>query len=211
MSPRGLARIRPHFWFKSLGSSAFMTVFFTGYTYLLKSPHGAVTEMPLTPVDEWVPLQPWTVWLYVSLWVYVSLPAALMTTRDDIVRHGLRIGALCLLGLGTFLLWPTAVPPMHIDWSQYPGMSVLKGVDAAGNACPSLHVATAAFSAVWLHWMTPWTGGGWTWRLISAAWCLAITYSTLSTRQHVFIDVCAGAALGLAMAWLTRPRQLLRG
>lgn len=211
MQARGLARFWPHFWFKALGTSAFMTLFFTGYIHLLKNPYGAVTEMPLTPVDAWIPLQPWTVWLYVTLWVYVSLPPSLMTSREDIVRYGARIGALCLLGLGSFLIWPTAVPPTHIDWAQYPGMGLLKGVDAAGNACPSLHVATAVFSGVWLHWMLPWTGGGWVWRLVNVAWCLAIAYSTISTRQHVFVDVCAGAGLGLAIAWLTRPRPLLRG
>jgi membrane-associated phospholipid phosphatase len=211
MSAQGLARFWPHFWFKAVSSTAFMSLFFTAYLHLLKNPSGAVTEMPLTPVDAWIPLQPWTVWIYVSLWVYVSLPVALMTSREDIVRYGLSIGALCLLGLGTFLVWPTAVPPTHVDWSQHPGMGILKGVDAAGNACPSLHVATAVFSGIWLHWMTPWTGGGWPWRLASVAWCIAIAYSTVSTRQHVFIDVCAGAGLGLAIAWLTRPRQLLRG
>lgn len=210
MSPRGVARIWPHFWLKSWGTSAFMTVFFTAYIYLLKNPHGPVTEMPTTIVDEWVTLQPWSVTIYVSLWLYVSLPPALMANRADLVGYGWRIGLLCLIGLGIFFAWPTAVPPTHVDWAQYPGMSVLKGVDAAGNACPSLHVATAVFSAFWLHWMSPWYGGGKAWRIANVVWCLAIAYSTLATRQHVFVDVCAGAVLGAAMAWLTRPRTLLR-
>jgi len=210
MSPRGVARIWPHFWFKALGTSAFMTLFFTSYIHLLKNPQGPVTEMPTCFIDEWVGLQPWSVLIYVSLWVYVSLPPALMVARADIIGYGWRMGLVSLIGLGVFFAWPTAVPPTHIDWSLYPGMGVLKGVDAAGNACPSLHVATAVFSAFWLHWMAPWCGGGRRWQIGSAMWCTAIAYSTLATRQHVFIDVCAGAALGATMAWLTRPPPLLR-
>lgn len=208
---RGLYRIWPNFWFKCLGSTAFMTLFFMGYIHLLKNPAGDVTTMPFTAVDAWVPLQPWSVAIYVSLWVYVSLPPALMLTREDVVAFGWRIGMLCLIGLAVFYIWPTAVPPTHIDWAAYPGMAVLKGVDAAGNACPSLHVATAVFAGMWLHWMSPYIGGGTVWKVVNAVWCVAIAYSTLATRQHVVIDVCSGAVLGAAIAWLTRPKVLLRG
>jgi len=83
-------------------------------------------------------------------------------------------------------------------------------VDAAGNACPSLHVATAVFSGFWLHWLLPTVGLGGRTRLTSAVWCTAIAYSTMATKQHVALDVAAGAALGFTLAWLSRAstRQL---
>jgi len=37
--------------------------------------------------------------------------------------------------------------------------------------------------------------------LINACWCVGICYSTLATKQHLLIDVLAGAALGLAGGW----------
>ena len=203
-----LGRIRPNFWFKWLGTSAYMTVFFTAYIYLLKNPSGPVTVMPLTTLDEWISFDPWALSVYVSLWVYVSLPPALMQTRAEIIDFGMRIGSLCLTGLIIFYIWPNAVPPADIDWARYPGGSTLQGVDAAGNACPSLHVATAVFSCLWLEWTTPRTSKGQWFRWISVIWCVAIAYSTMATKQHVAIDVACGALLGGMMAVLTRPAKL---
>lgn len=201
-------RIKPHFIFKALGTSAFMTVFFTAYIYLLKSPSGPVTVMPLTAVDQWIPFEPWALPIYLSLWVYVSLPPALMQTREEVVDFGGRIGLLCLIGLLIFYAWPNAVPAPNIDWALYPGASMLKGVDAAGNACPSLHVATAVFSGLWLEWSVPRTRKGHAFRWCNLVWCVAIAYSTLATKQHVAVDVVCGAVLGCVMALLTRPRTL---
>jgi membrane-associated phospholipid phosphatase len=107
-----------------------------------------------------------------------------------------------------FYLWPNAVPPAHIAWDRYPGMAFLKGVDAAGNACPSLHVATAVFAGFWLHWMLPILQLGTRARCLNVAWCAAIAYSTMATKQHVAIDVMAGALAGAAMALALQPRPL---
>ncbi|MGC4060289.1 MAG: phosphatase PAP2 family protein [Aquabacterium sp.] len=95
-----------------------------------------------------------------------------------------------------------------IDWALYPGAAMLKGVDAAGNACPSLHVATAVFSALWLEWSVPRTPKSRIFRWCNLAWCAGIAYSTLATKQHVAVDVACGALLGGVMAMLTRPRTL---
>jgi membrane-associated phospholipid phosphatase len=188
----------------------FTLVFFSAYIYLLKNPASHVLIMPLTALDQWVGFEPLALPVYFSLWVYVSLPPMFMLTRRELVRYGGWIGSLCLLALGIFYVWPSAVPPASIDWAQYPGVAFLKGVDAAGNACPSLHVATAVFSAFWLHWLLPTVGQGRRTRLFNAFWCVAITYSTMATKQHVAVDVMAGAALGAAFAWLSRATMKQR-
>jgi membrane-associated phospholipid phosphatase len=87
-----------------------------------------------------------------------------------------------------------------MDWSQYPGMAFLKGIDASGNACPSLHVAPAVFSAFWLDWWFLSFGAGFGFRLISVTWCVAIVYSAMATKQHVAIDVVTGGILGWSFA-----------
>jgi membrane-associated phospholipid phosphatase len=202
------SRMRRHFWFKCLGTTAFIACFFVAYMVLLKHPAAAVTTVPLTRLDHWIAFEPLALPVYLSLWAYISLPAALMTTRWEVFDYGLRIAVLCLSGLTVFYVWPNAVPPNDIDWDQYPGMAFLKGVDAAGNACPSLHVATAVFAAFWLHWMAPSLRLGPRARWFNAAWCAAIAYSTMATKQHVAIDVLAGALFGAAVALALRPRAL---
>ncbi|MGA8007874.1 MAG: phosphatase PAP2 family protein [Thiomonas sp.] len=199
-----------HGWFKAIGTTASTWIFFIGYFYLLQHPRIPATVMPMTSVDRWIGLQPWTLPFYLSLWVYVSLPAALMSSRREVVAYGLRIGTLCVIGLGIFYLWPTAVPTDHVDWALHPSFDILRGKDASGNACPSLHVATAVFTALWLDWMAPKLGFGKRLRSCNVLWCALIVFSTMATKQHVLVDVIFGAALGVAVAWATRPRARFR-
>lgn len=188
------------FWLKAIGTTAFTTVFFLAYIHLLKHPAMTVTTMPTVWLDDWIDFQPWALVPYLSLWIYVSLPPLFMTRWQDIVDYGWRIGVMCVIGLVIFYFWPTVVPPAHIDWARYPGVAFLKGVDAAGNACPSLHVATAAYSAVWLHKMAAAVPHGARLRYLNALWCGLIVYSTIATRQHVALDVFAGLILASACA-----------
>ncbi len=204
------AAARAHFWFKTLGITAFIWLFFLGYFYVQGHPGAALTIMPLTAVDRAVGVHPLALPAYLSLWVYVSLPPGLMTEVRDMVRYTAWVAAWCALGLGIFYLWPTVVPHADIDWAQYPGMAFLKRVDGAGNACPSLHVTAAVFSAFWLHWRLREFGMGTVARLANAAWCLAILYSTMATRQHVALDVAAGAFLGAGFSWASHAWGGLR-
>lgn len=192
-----------YFWFKMFSTMAYTLVFFVGYVYLLKHPAFATTTMPAIWLDRVIAFNPTALPIYLSLWFYVSLPPVFMPTRRDIVTYGVRITAMCLVAFSIFYFWPNAVPPANIDWAQYPGMAFLKGVDAAGNACPSLHVATAVFSALWLHWRFKSLGLGAGVRWLNALWCIAIAYSTLATKQHVALDAIAGVALAVVAAAVT--------
>jgi membrane-associated phospholipid phosphatase len=191
-------RIRRLMLLKFVGTSAFITLFFVGYFQLLRHPVHPVTVMPLTALDRWIPFQPSTLLAYLSLWVYVGVAPGLQLTFLELLVYGLWIGALCLTGLAIFYFWPTAVPPMLPDVSGVWGYSVLQGVDAAGNACPSMHVAVAMFSVVWLERILRGAGAPIGLRVFNVAWFLAIVYSTLAIKQHVVLDVIAGTLLGVA-------------
>ena len=173
------------------------------YFYLLKAPAYPTTVMPVIWLDHLVGFQPMAMSMYISLWVYVSLPPALLATRRELYGYGLAMAGTCLAGLIVFYFWPTAVPAADIDWAQYPDVEFLKSMDASGNACPSLHVATAIFSGIWLNHLLRRFGAP-LWILIcNWTWCIAIVYSTLATRQHVAVDVLAGLVLGVLAAWLS--------
>ncbi|MHB8428652.1 MAG: phosphatase PAP2 family protein [Acidiferrobacterales bacterium] len=190
-----------HFWFKCFGTTGFTFVFFIAYVYLLKHPAYPVTIVPATALDRLIGVEPLALPFYLSLWIYVSLPPMLMTTRQAIIDYGKWIGGLCLVGLTIFYFWPTAIPPAHINWARYPGMVFLKGFDASGNACPSLHVATAVFSWSWLNRRLRELCLGRSARIFSACWCAAIVYSTMATKQHMALDVAAGIDLALVFIW----------
>lgn len=192
-----------HVYLKAIGTTIFITLFFNAYFYLLNNPAYPITVMPITWLDSQIGIQPLALPIYLSMWIYVSLPPALLATRRELSFYGMAIAATCLVGLLIFYFWPTAVPAANVDWSLFPEMGFLKSIDASGNACPSLHVATATFSGVWLHHLLRRFGGPPSIIFCNWAWCIGITYSTLATRQHVILDVLGGLLLGLPAAWLS--------
>jgi membrane-associated phospholipid phosphatase len=187
---------------KMLGTTLGMTGFFMLYFWVLNHPRHPVILVPLTAVDRWIGFWPGALPLYLSLWLYVSLAPALLIVRRELVSYGLAALGLSLVGLGFFHVWPTAVPRPDIDWSQHPGLAFLKSADASGNACPSLHVAFAVFTAIWLGRLLPQMGAGRLLLLLNWLWCLGILYSTIAIRQHVALDVLAGTVLGALFAWV---------
>ncbi len=196
-------RMRYLWWLKFLGVCAFMWLFFIGYFYTLRHPRHDVVLMPLIWLDDAVAFVPQALWVYFSLWLYVGVAPGLLSSFRELLRYTAWIGALCLTGLVCFYLWPTAVPRPALDLSAYPGFALLQGVDAPGNACPSLHVATAAFTALWVEHVLrsigapPWLRG------CNALWVGAIVWSTMATRQHVAWDVAGGLLLALVFAALS--------
>ena len=193
-------RMRRHLWLKMLGTTAFMWVFFIGYFHLLRHPANPITAMPLTALDHLIPFQPAALAAYVTLWLYIGLAPGLLLTVRELIEYGLWAAALCIAGLACFYFWPTAVPAAVVDLARHPAFTVLQGVDAAGNACPSLHVATAIFSAIWIDHLLRLAQAPIALRLCNAAWFIAIAYSTLAIKQHVVLDVIAGLLLGTAFA-----------
>lgn len=187
---------------KALGTAAFMMAFFWAYFAILRNPLNQVTVMPLTWLDTAIPVTSLAFPFYASLWVYASLPVAFMKDIRAMLVFGWWMAAMCLLCLGIFWLWPSGVPAAGIDWALYPEMAMIKDVDTGGNACPSLHVASAVFAALWLNRLFGFVGAPSVVRWLSWLHCLAILWSTIATRQHVVLDVLAGVAVGVAFgAW----------
>jgi membrane-associated phospholipid phosphatase len=200
-------RIATLWWFKMPGTIIGITGFFAAYFWVLHHPHFPVTIMPLTFVDHWIPFSGWALWLYLSLWFYVGLLPALLKNFTELVSYVWQVLALSVVGLGIFIFWPTVVATRDVERMQQAGFSILKGVDASGNACPSLHVAFAVFTAIGMGRVLREMGASPSWRGANWVWCAGICYSTIAIRQHVVIDVLAGAALGALIAFGRRKIQ----
>jgi len=201
------ARFVTLWYLKAAGTTAFMVLFFQGYFWVLRHPWREPFPMPTVAIDHWVPFTPAGFAAYASLWVYVSLPSAFMPGFRELLRYGLWTAALCGSCLLVFWLLPTQAPMPDIDWSLYPQLAFMKGIDASGNACPSLHVASAVYTAFCLNRLFSQVGApAWlkTWSVLQ---CAVIVWSTMAIRQHVFLDVLAGALVGWLFAWLSLRRS----
>jgi membrane-associated phospholipid phosphatase len=185
-----------------LATTLGITAFFVAYFWVLHHPQSPLTTMPLTALDRALDFRPEALPLYLSLWLYVSLAPALLKSGRELSAYGLATLALSVVGLCIFILWPTTIPASDIDWAKHPSVAFLKSVDVASNACPSLHVAFAVFTALWLERLLLEMRTGVGLRVLNLLWCLGILYSTIAIRQHVVLDVVAGALLGGLVAAL---------
>lgn len=193
-------RLLHRWYFKSIATASFMAAFFYAYFAILHSPLYPVTIMGTTRLDDWIPFWPSAFYMYASLWVYTSLVPALQPNISRLFIYGFGIGFLCLTGLVIFVFFPTAVPYASADWFNDPALVILRELDMTGNAFPSLHVASALFTAICLHRQLMSIGCP-TWlKMTSWVWCACIVYSTLAIKQHVVWDALAGLLLGIIVA-----------
>jgi membrane-associated phospholipid phosphatase len=184
-------------WFlKATANALFLYVFFHLYFALLQFPRSAIIAMPTTWLDDSISFWPPAFYIYASLWVYTALVPALQPSFKALVCYGLAIGTVCLAGLVFFYFLPTKVPFKALELSTDSSLDILRKIDLAGNACPSLHVATAILTAMCLHQiLLTIRAPGWL-KLSNWLWCIVIVYSTMAIKQHVVWDVLAGLALG---------------
>ena len=185
---------------KLLATSLGITAFLMAYFWVLRHPLFPVTVMPLTALDRAIGFHPGSLPLYLSLWAYISFGPAMLSSARSLAKFGAVTLGLSLAGLSIFILWPTAVPPFPIDWTLHPSMAFLKNLDLAGNACPSMHVAFAVFTAIWLQRALREIKAARALRWLNWLWCAGIVYSTVATLQHVVLDVLGGTALGCVFA-----------
>jgi membrane-associated phospholipid phosphatase len=194
------SRIRDGFPRTVISTSLLTWIFFIGYFFVQRHPAYPPTVMPLTALDLLIPFQPAALLAYVSLWIYVGVGPGLQRTLRDFAAYGLWLCALCVGGLTIFYFLPTQVPVPVLAATRFPGFDMLHRVDETSNACPSMHVAVAIFTAVRVEASLRAMRVPFTVRWFNIAWCIVIAYSTLAIKQHVVLDVAAGALMGLTFA-----------
>lgn len=145
-------------------------------------------------LDAAIPFLPWSIWVYLSQ--FALLPASIVKARNDADRGTVLYAMLAATALAAavFVLWPTTLPRPAVPAGGATGIAwtLLHAGDTAYNCFPSLHVALAAIAGAAL-----WRAGH---PLLALLWPPAIALSTVTTRQHVVLDVLAGLLLAAA-AW----------
>lgn len=146
--------------------------------------------------DGRIPLVPWTVAIYFGSYVFwiVNYIIGVRQYREKAYRFISADFAAKLVCLLCFLIFPTTNTRPEITgssvWDSL--MRFLYEIDEADNLFPSIHCLTSwfGFLAVRSNERVP----KW-YRAVSLVVALAICVSTLTTKQHVLVDVFAGVAL----------------
>lgn len=150
-------------------------------------------------LDRSIPLVPWTIIIYFGCYLFWAVNYVLCVRLDrrsawQFLSADFLAKLVCL---ACFLILPTTNTRPEITGSSIWDvvMCFLYQVDAADNLFPSIHCLTSWFCYIGIRGrreVPKW------YRVFSCLFALAVFISTLTTKQHVIIDVIAGAALAEA-------------
>ncbi|MCI0490891.1 MAG: phosphatase PAP2 family protein [Blastocatellia bacterium] len=161
---------------------------FTGHVHL-RPP----ARLPLSPVDTAVPFMAWTVWIYISQFGFLVYCLWLLNDSVHISRTLYSMGLASLLSFSVFILYPTTFPraPRNARGLTAEAFEWLYRLDSPSNCFPSLHVALGflALSGVIAEKKRA--------RWLALVWAALIWASTMTTKQHYFVDIVAGLGVGL--------------
>lgn len=147
-------------------------------------------------LDDYIPFVPWTVVIYLGCYIFwvINYIIGCRQERNEAFRFISADFAAKLVCLLCYMIFPTTNTRPVITgnslWEEL--MGLLYQMDAADNLLPSIHCLTSWFCflavrknekiPLWYKWLS---------LFIAVSICI----STLTTKQHVLIDVFAGVAL----------------
>lgn len=169
------------------------TVFFVSRLLTRGSAHHSLA----LPVDSRFPFLPWTISIYFGCFIIWFLLYRLIARLPR--EEADRFFCANLLGKGiclaVFVLFPTETLRPEVNGTSIwdAGIRFLYAVDAPNDLFPSIHCLIG-----WLCWAA--VRGkkeiSLPWRATALLMAALVCASTLTTRQHVLLDVFAGILLG---------------
>lgn len=156
------------------------------------------------PIDQQIPFIPWTVAIYYASFLFWIINYILCVRQEkkwayQFLSADFWAKGICLL---CFLLFPTTNIRPVVDpqgfWNA--AIQFLYRSDAADNLFPSIHCLTSWFCYIGLQKqqnIPVW------YRRLSSLIALAVFLSTLTTKQHVAVDVVGGILLAQFSYWFT--------
>ncbi len=181
-----------------------MLGYFIPNKFTFFQPHSVV----LTWIDHAIPLIPWTIWIYVSYYAFII--AAYFFASGHKAEQQVYAGAMMLsavIGCVIFIFFPTEIPRDLYPWLGRSDMhtkmlDAIREADRPVNCLPSMHVCMTFIAAVTYSITSRRTWA----KALAWFWFVAICFSTMSTKQHYFVDVLAGFGLGVSCCALMLQR-----
>lgn len=156
--------------------------------------------VPALWLDNVIPFLSWSVWIYLSQ--FALLFCAIWYAPNNATRTAAFYSMLLASALAAaiFVVFPTELPRMATEGVVW---KALYALDVKGNCFPSLHAALAAISALAL------MHAGKVWRFAAPLWAGLIIFSTLSTKQHVVLDIAGGLTLAFVSHMIVRQWKVV--
>jgi membrane-associated phospholipid phosphatase len=183
---------------KWIAAALWYAAFCALYTFTGRIHLRAPATFELWLPDRLIPFIDWTIWVYASQYLLLYGCFLGVNGARAVSRLFYAISLASLLAFCIFLIYPTEFPrsvTMKEEASTY-AFRFLYSIDSAANCFPSLHVALAWLSALGLRDERKKAGA------LAMVWSTIISISTLTTKQHYFVDMVGGGGLAMLCRWL---------
>lgn len=161
-------------------------------------------------IDPMVPFLPWTLSIYIGCYLFWAINYVLCAHQENAQAYRFFCAdfiakAICFV---FFILLPTTNvrPDILGDTFWELGITLLYQVDAPTNLFPSIHCLVSWFCFIGIRKnknIPLW------YRILTLFIAIAICLSTLTTRQHVIVDVLGGILLAEISYWIARCPSIL--
>jgi membrane-associated phospholipid phosphatase len=177
------------------------------YTIAGATPFRKAQALSPSELDRLIPFVAATVWIYMSQFFFLLFSVMLLKKAASISRALYAMGATSLVSFAVFFIYPTTIRRETAAGEGLTGalFEFLYRIDSSANCFPSLHVSLAWIAAAAVYEEHGRKGR------IAFLIAAAISISTLTTRQHYFIDVASGLAVAalcrIALSKITLKAQ----
>ena len=147
-------------------------------------------------LDRMIPFIPYTVVIYLGCYLFWIVNYILIARqgKKEVCQFFAADFLSRMICLACYLIYPTTNTRPMVEaegfWNQV--VAVLYRIDAADNLFPSIHCLVSWFSYIGIRgksYIPRWYRGA------SCVMALLVCISTLTTKQHVIVDVIGGVAL----------------
>lgn len=149
-----------------------------------------------SPIDNLIPVIPATIIIYLGCYLYWLVNYVIGAGQEDDEAYKFLSADLFakLICMVIFIAFPTTNtrPVLEDEGFFTEVLKMLYQIDAADNLFPSIHCLTSWFCLIAVR-KNP--NIKTVYKIISVIITVAICVSTLTTRQHVIVDVAGGIAL----------------
>lgn len=167
---------------------------FTPYFLINHQTSGNVYSLGIF-IDEATPFVPAFILIYITAFLLVAMPYFLIKEKEYLRKVTLIYVLVLFFSYLIFLIFPVKMLRPSVGGGFFAGIvSLVYSIDKVNNCFPSLHVAMSFLAGIICFRYDR----KYEWFLI---WAVLVIVSTLFVKQHYFLDLVAGLAVGMVGYW----------
>lgn len=166
--------------------------------------------LPFDLVDKVMPFWTWTIWIYVTEYIIFLCAYFGLRKKENVTRYFYAYMAILLFSIVVFIFYPVTFPrdsfPVLGDSISDKALIFLRTyMDSPANCLPSLHVSSCYISSFcfWPENRRKAVG--------FFLWSTLVAISTMTTKQHYFIDVWVAIIICVVSFWFFFYRVKISG